>query len=196
LRRGPEDYKTRPIAPLLDVETSAYMIRSNNFIRAPIRNRASKSYYLLLSNNLSTHQNLQLRACFAPASSPTPPKAPIFKISSRALLVARHFSSTPSFNKHDSPHSYTNMSTGYKVRKIGAPNTLEHRIFIEDAAGQIVSPFHDIPLYANDAQTILNMVVEIPRWTNGKLEISKEQTMNPIASHHVSPLSRDQLTDC
>lgn len=171
----------KAIARLLFVESSGYMIHSTRFIRALIRNRASKSHTHLLSNNHSTYQNLQLRAfaAFSPTST-TPPKSP--KISSRANQITRHFSGSPSFNKHDSPHYHTNMSTGYKVRKIGAPNTLEHRIYIEDAAGQIVSPFHDIPLYANDAQTILNMVVEIPRWTNGKLEISKEQKMNPIAS--------------
>jgi inorganic pyrophosphatase len=64
------------------------------------------------------------------------------------------------------------MASQYKTRKVAAPNTLEHRIYIEKD-GVPVSPFHDIPLYANEAQTILNMVVEIPRWTNGKLEISK-----------------------
>ncbi|RQM06934.1 hypothetical protein DH86_00000068 [Scytalidium sp. 3C] len=67
----------------------------------------------------------------------------------------------------------------YKVRKIAAPNTLEHRIYIEKD-GVPISPFHDIPLYANEQQTILNMIVEIPRWTNGKLEISKEELLNPI----------------
>ncbi|THC98014.1 hypothetical protein EYZ11_002516 [Aspergillus tanneri] len=67
----------------------------------------------------------------------------------------------------------------YTVRKIGQPNTLEHRVFIE-RDGQPVSPFHDIPLYANEQQTILNMVVEIPRWTNAKQEISKEEFLNPI----------------
>jgi inorganic pyrophosphatase len=58
----------------------------------------------------------------------------------------------------------------YTVRKIGAPNTLEHRIFIEQN-GKPVSPFHDIPLYANPEQTILNMIVEVPRWTNAKMEV-------------------------
>ncbi|OBT51691.1 hypothetical protein VE04_07531 [Pseudogymnoascus sp. 24MN13] len=71
------------------------------------------------------------------------------------------------------------MAPQYTVRKIGAANTLEHRVYIEKD-GVPVSPFHDIPLYANEQQTILNMVVEIPRWTNGKLEISKEETLNPI----------------
>lgn len=39
--------------------------------------------------------------------------------------------------------------------------------------GQLISPFHDIPLYANKEQMIMNMVVEIPRWTNAKLEVRR-----------------------
>ena len=62
-------------------------------------------------------------------------------------------------------------SGGYTVRKNGAPNTLEHRVYIEKD-GTPLSPFHDIPLYANEQQTVLNMVVEIPRWTNAKMEVS------------------------
>lgn len=62
------------------------------------------------------------------------------------------------------------MATPYSVRKVAAPNTLEHRVYIEKD-GVPVSPFHDVPLYANQEQTILNMVVEIPRWTNAKLEV-------------------------
>ncbi|KAF5098091.1 hypothetical protein D0Z00_002178 [Geotrichum galactomycetum] len=72
------------------------------------------------------------------------------------------------------------MSAPYSVRQIGAANTLEHRVFIEDSTGKVISPFHDIPLYANAEKTILNFVVEVPRWTNAKLEISKEEALNPI----------------
>ncbi|KAF9892897.1 Inorganic pyrophosphatase [Aspergillus nanangensis] len=67
----------------------------------------------------------------------------------------------------------------YSIRKIGQANTLEHRVYIEKD-GVPVSPFHDIPLYANEQKTVLNMVVEIPRWTNAKQEISKEEFLNPI----------------
>jgi inorganic pyrophosphatase len=81
-------------------------------------------------------------------------------------LIARHFSGSTD-------------EMAYSVRKVGQPNTLDHRIFIEKD-GVPVSPFHDIPLYANEAKTILNMIVEIPRWTNAKMEISKEETLNPI----------------
>ncbi|KAG9761476.1 hypothetical protein KCU95_g19509, partial [Aureobasidium melanogenum] len=96
--------------------------------------------------------------------------AAVFK--SRTAQVARHLSAT-------TRSSHNMSSPKYSVRSVGAPHTLEHRIFIEKD-GQPCSPFHDIPLYANEQQTILNMVVEIPRWTNAKQEISKEETLNPI----------------
>jgi inorganic pyrophosphatase len=59
----------------------------------------------------------------------------------------------------------------YTTRKVAAPYTFEHRVYIEKD-GVPVSPFHDIPLFANQDKTILNMIVEIPRWTNAKLEVS------------------------
>ena len=40
------------------------------------------------------------------------------------------------------------------------------------------SPFHDIPCTAGDK--IYNMVVEVPRWTNAKMEIATKEKMNPI----------------
>lgn len=83
------------------------------------------------------------------------------KISSlRAAQIARHLSSDTS-----------SKMSAYTTRKVAAPHTLEHRVYIEKD-GVPVSAFHDIPLYANAEQTILNMVVEIPRWTNAKLEVS------------------------
>lgn len=43
-----------------------------------------------------------------------------------------------------------------------------------------ISPMHDIPLYADEANKIVNMVVEIPRWTNAKMEINLKEALNPI----------------
>lgn len=37
--------------------------------------------------------------------------------------------------------------------------------------GQVISPFHDIPLFANEEKTLYNMIVEIPKWTNAKNEV-------------------------
>jgi len=84
---------------------------------------------------------------------------------SRTSLIARHLSSS------STPFTTNTMASSYTVRKVGQPHTLEHRVYIEKD-GIPVSPFHDIPLFANAEQTILNMVVEIPRWTNAKLEVS------------------------
>jgi hypothetical protein len=145
---------------------------SNPNIRPSIRIRIqqSKPYHHHLS------QNLQLHAAAFSAVPLTPTLAtskPTHTISphSRTAQIARHFSGSSSSSDNNSPTTTTTMASQYQVRKVGAPNTLEHRIFIEKD-GVPISPFHDIPLYANEQQTILNMVVEIPRWTNGKLEAS------------------------
>ena len=69
----------------------------------------------------------------------------------------------------------------YSVRQVGAANSLEYRLFLENSAGQVISPFHDIPLYPNPAdKSIVNFFIEIPRWSNAKMEICKEELMNPI----------------
>ena len=68
-----------------------------------------------------------------------------------------------------------------QTRVIGAPNTLDYRVYLESkSTGQPLSPFHDVPLYADEANGILNFIVEIPRWTNAKVEISKEDSFNPF----------------
>ncbi len=110
-----------------------------------------------------------------PKNIPTNPTAQN-TTTSRTQQIARHFSSTTQHNTTMSslPISekgyHPNAPGGYTVRKNGAPNTLEHRVYIEKD-GVPVSAFHDVPLYANEQQTVLNMIVEIPRWTNAKMEV-------------------------
>jgi len=68
----------------------------------------------------------------------------------------------------------------YKVVHRGAPNTLDYRIFYQKD-GKLISPFHDIPWLASDSEEkIYNMVVEVPRWTNSKMEIATQEPLNPI----------------
>ena len=118
-------------------------------------------------------------ACQAPTSrmlaslkNPTKPLA-LRNFSSRTQLISRHLSiSSPKLPLLSGKMAHpANASTGYGIRKHAAANTFEHRIFFEKD-GVPISPFHDIPLYANDQHTVLNMVVEIPRWTNAKMEVS------------------------
>ncbi|KAK6537917.1 Inorganic pyrophosphatase [Orbilia ellipsospora] len=134
------------------------------------------SPHLLCSAAVRTsafHKSLRLAAPNKPLPL-HPTSSSSFSTSSfqaRSNLIAQHLAPSPSSS------SLPNMT--YQVRKNGALNTLEHRVYIEQN-GVVVSPFHDIPLYANEQKTILNMIVEIPRWSNAKLEISKDELLNPI----------------
>ncbi|CAN6621461.1 inorganic pyrophosphatase, mitochondrial [Trichomonascus vanleenenianus] len=71
--------------------------------------------------------------------------------------------------------------SSYAVRQLGEQHTPEYKVYLEKD-GKILSPFHDVPLHPTGKSTgnLFNMVVEVPRWTNAKLEISKEEKYNPI----------------
>lgn len=102
----------------------------------------------------------------------------------RSQQISAHFSSSPSSALKDQTVKMATTGASlptrggydpkaastFTARKVGAPHTLEHRIYVEKD-GVPLSPFHDIPLYANEQQTVLNMIVEIPRWTNAKQEV-------------------------
>ncbi len=80
----------------------------------------------------------------------------------------------------------------------GEHNTLEWRLFfsenliflylkmalfsqnLTEQGDKPISPWHDIPLEVDAAKHIYNMVVEIPRGTNAKLEMSTSEDGNPI----------------
>ncbi|KAK0153683.1 Inorganic pyrophosphatase [Merluccius polli] len=68
----------------------------------------------------------------------------------------------------------------YTVEERGSLNGLNYRLFIKNADGKYVSPFHDIPMYADEGQNIFNAVIEVPRWTNAKMEIATKDPLNPI----------------
>uniref|UniRef100_A0A8C5HZ39 inorganic diphosphatase n=1 Tax=Gouania willdenowi TaxID=441366 RepID=A0A8C5HZ39_GOUWI len=66
------------------------------------------------------------------------------------------------------------------VEERGKPNTQDYRVFFKNSEGKYISPFHDIPIYANEAQNIFHAVVEVPRWTNAKMEIATKDALNPL----------------
>ncbi|XP_005097360.1 inorganic pyrophosphatase [Aplysia californica] len=68
----------------------------------------------------------------------------------------------------------------YSTVERGSPNTDNYRVFFKNESGAVVSPFHDIPLVVDREKGVFNMVVEIPRWSNAKMEICKEESLNPI----------------
>ena len=123
----------------------------------------------------SLHRQLSTPRALAPTTPSQKSISPPFlrftsaKIASqRSEAIQRHLATATT---SPSPTmSYGKQPAEYQPRKTGALHTNEFRCYIEKD-GLPVSPFHDIPLYANEQQTILNMIVEIPRWSNAKLEV-------------------------
>ncbi|KAK3696263.1 hypothetical protein RRG08_027704 [Elysia crispata] len=68
----------------------------------------------------------------------------------------------------------------YHTEDRGSANSDNFRIFFKNQSGVPVSPFHDIPLNVEGQNGVFNMVVEIPRWSNAKMEVCKEEKLNPI----------------
>ncbi|EDW73845.2 uncharacterized protein Dwil_GK19471 [Drosophila willistoni] len=68
----------------------------------------------------------------------------------------------------------------YETVEKGAKNSPNYSLYFKNKCGNVISPMHDIPLYANEEKTVYNMVVEVPRWTNAKMEISLKTPLNPI----------------
>jgi len=77
-------------------------------------------------------------------------------------------------------HTTTSMPvSAYTTEERGTVNTDSFKVYVKDASGPI-SPFHDIPLVANAANKTFHAVIEVPRWTNAKMEIDTKAKLNPI----------------
>jgi len=68
--------------------------------------------------------------------------------------------------------------TGYSSVERGCRNSLEYRLFLKDGSGKVISPMHDIPMLSGEG--VYNMVVEVPRWSNAKIEIDLKSPLNPL----------------
>jgi hypothetical protein len=106
------------------------------------------------------------------------PLVPLKRANSQNLhCVSSPLPSRPRRPAADKPNMSTKTAPdAYTVRKIGHPHTPGFRVYVEKD-GSPVSIFHDILLFAGAEQSIFNMVVEIPRWTNEKFEVSNRQTV-------------------
>lgn len=62
----------------------------------------------------------------------------------------------------------------------GEKGTLDYKIYIKNESGSAISTVHDIPLRSKLGDNVFNMVVEVPRWSNAKMEMSSKLPFNPI----------------
>ncbi|CAI4048849.1 inorganic diphosphatase PPA2 SKDI_13G3960 [Saccharomyces kudriavzevii IFO 1802] len=68
----------------------------------------------------------------------------------------------------------------FRTIQQGSEYTIGFKKYVILQNGEVGSFFHDIPLDLNEREKTVNMIVEVPRWTTGKFEISKELRFNPI----------------
>jgi len=72
------------------------------------------------------------------------------------------------------------MASGYSIVPRGSLYTETHRLFFKNADGVVISPMHDIPISNTEGANEFNMIVEVPRWSNAKMEINLTEKFNPI----------------
>lgn len=75
------------------------------------------------------------------------------------------------------------LNDNYSSISLGQKTDLNRKIYILDklaGSNDFVSPFHDIPLWSKDEKDIVNMVVEIPKNAQEKIEINKSLIYNPL----------------
>ena len=71
--------------------------------------------------------------------------------------------------------------SSYVTEQHGSLHSDNYRLFFKKADdGTPVSPMHDIPLFNDEGKKVFNMVVEVPRWSNAKMEINLKEKLNPV----------------
>ncbi|KAF7662231.1 hypothetical protein LDENG_00241890 [Lucifuga dentata] len=114
--------------------------------------------------------------------------------SSLTFLASQSLSCIRLLTQAAAPPVCLRKNMHYLTEERGNPNTPGYRIYFRTSEGKYISPFHDIPLLAEteqetgvppkkhktESEVFFNMVVEVPRWSNAKMEIATKEPLNPI----------------
>jgi nucleosome-remodeling factor subunit len=69
----------------------------------------------------------------------------------------------------------------FSTEQRGSLFNKDFRLFFKNADGNYISPLHDIPYKPEGSEPkVFNFVIEVPRWTNAKMEINLTEKLNPI----------------
>jgi inorganic pyrophosphatase len=98
---------------------------------------------------------------------------------SASRLRLYSFSSIQRRFSYEKRYLFYNSKMAFVTKTIGKADSTDFRVYLSKD-GDVLSYFHDLPLYADKSKQYFNMVVEIPRGTNAKLEIATSEPMNPI----------------
>lgn len=77
-------------------------------------------------------------------------------------------------------HQLIRRMSSFTAVQRGAEATESFRVFFRNGSGALVSPFHDIPMFHNAERNVFNMVCEVPRFSNAKMEMATKEPLNPI----------------
>ncbi|KAK1572740.1 inorganic pyrophosphatase [Colletotrichum navitas] len=76
------------------------------------------------------------------------------------------------------------------LREVGARNTKDWRIWLEKD-GDPISFWHDVPVWPDESnKQVVNLVVEVPRWQDGKIELKRDEPLNPVAHDSLNDAPR------
>jgi inorganic pyrophosphatase len=125
----------------------------------------------------------RLSAAFAPSSAALPTRAVSALVGRGARgrpaapVVPRAGRSAGTARMH---HDVSTAAAAYSREVKGVERTREFRLFYS-ADGKPVSPWHDVPVYRDPANTqVVNFVNEIPKGTQAKMEIATDEPLTPI----------------
>lgn len=92
---------------------------------------------------------------------------------------AKRFSGAVSVAPRSRIHTSVRVCASYTAVNKGETNTEAFRVYFEEN-GKTVSPWHDIPLYADSSKKTVNFICEIPKETDAKMEVATDEASNPI----------------
>ncbi|WUR04182.1 Inorganic pyrophosphatase [Vairimorpha necatrix] len=67
----------------------------------------------------------------------------------------------------------------YSTHTLGTKYTTDYTVYVTHN-DKIISPFHSIDLFQHEFENVVTVINEIPRFENGKFEIIKDISLNPI----------------
>lgn len=79
--------------------------------------------------------------------------------------------------------------TAKAARTEGRYGSIDFKLHIK-VNDKYVSPWHDVPLYADESTSLFNFIVEIPMYSTAKMEVMKSEPGNPIMQDKKNGLPR------
>lgn len=89
--------------------------------------------------------------------------------------MQKHFCVASRINQH-----LRLSRSAFSTVTVGSKYSSSFKAYLKLPNGQVGSFFHDIPINLDKEKKTVNVLMEIPRWSNAKFEINKELDFNPI----------------